>query len=461
MADIVERLIEVLGPGAVQSGDDISPDYTHDEGLRSEATFPLAVVRPATTAQVSEVLRLADGQRVPVVARGRGTGLSGGAVPVAGGLLVSFDRMTAILEIDLENSVATVQAGVTLEQLDQALAPVGLIYPVSPGESSASLGGNVSTNAGGMRAIRHGVTRHHVLGLEAVLAGGQVVRTGGKFVKSSSGLDLTQLIVGSEGTLALVTEVTVKLQPRLGHSATVLAPYPTLATVTAAVPRIMGSGVAPLILEYLDELTMTAVTRSAGLALSIPDEVRDGAQAYLVVVLESTRADRLDEDVAGLAGLLGDLGALDVFVLPPAAGSALIAAREQAFYVSRSAGADDIVDAVVPRAAVPDYLAAVGDLAVEAGALIAGCGHVGDGNVHISIFQPDPEVRSRLLHAIMRTAHGMGGAVSGEHGIGTAKRAYFEELEDPAKLALMRRIKAAFDPHGILGPGRMLSDEAR
>ena len=461
MADIVERLTDVLGPGAVLVGDDISPDYTHDEGLRSEATVPLAVVRPATTADVSEILRLADQLRVPVVARGRGTGLCGGAVPVAGGLLVAFDRMTTILEIDVENSVAVVQAGVTLDQLERALLPVGLIYPVSPGESSASLGGNVSTNAGGMRAIRYGVTRHHVLGLEAVLAGGQVIRTGGKFVKSSSGLDLTQLIVGSEGTLALVTEVTVKVQPRLTHPATVLAPYPTLATVTTAVPRIVDSGVAPLILEYLDEVTMSAITGSAGLALTIPDEVRAGARAYLVVVLESHRADRLDEDVAGLGELLGELGALDVYVLPPAAGSALIAAREQAFYVSRSAGADDIVDAVVPRAAVPGYLAAVGDLAAEAGARIAGCGHVGDGNVHISIFQPDAEGRARLLQAIMRTAHDLGGAVSGEHGIGTAKLAYFEELEDPATLTLMRRIKTAFDPHGLLGPGRMLTEEVR
>ena len=165
--------------------------------------------------------------------------------------------------------------------------------------------------------------------------------------------------------------------------------------------------------------------------------------------------------MADLAELLAQLGALDVFVLPPSAGAALVTARERAFYVVKSLGADDIVDAVVPRAAVPDYLAAVADLAEGAGALIPACGHVGDGNVHISVFLADPEARARLLHAIMATAASLGGAVSGEHGIGTAKLEYFTELEDPAKLALMHRIKAAFDPHGILGPGRVLEGGPR
>ncbi len=260
--------------------------------------------------------------------------------------------------------MAVVQPGVTLAQLDEATAGHGLVYPVFPGENSASLGGNVATNAGGMRAVKYGVTRHQVLGLEAVLPSGEVIRSGGKFVKATSGYDLTQLIVGSEGTLALVTEATLKLYPRPAHAATVLAPFATLDEVTAAVPRIVDSGVGPLILEYIDLLTMAAATAAVGLDLGIPADVKDAALAYLVVVLEDTHLDRLEEDAAALAELLAELGALDVYVLPPGAATQLIEAREQAFWVAKAAGADDIVDVVVPRASIPAYMEQVAELAV-------------------------------------------------------------------------------------------------
>ncbi len=459
-ADLLERLVDIVGPDAVRQGGEIGEEYTHDETLTVEPTVPLAVVLPASTDQVADILRLADAERLPVVARGSGTGLSGAAVPLPGGLLVGFDRMGKILDIDEANHVAVVQPGVTLAQLEAALTPLGLTYPVSPGESSASLGGNVATNAGGMRAIRYGVTRHHVLGLEAVLPGGTVIRTGGRFVKSSTGYDLTQLLVGSEGTLALVTEVTVKLQSRPEQVATVLAPFETLRAVGAAVPRIVASGASPMILEYVDFLTMAGITRAAGIDLGIPRSMQDAAQAYLVVVLAERDVARLDADVESVGTLLAELGALDVYVLPPQAGADLIVARERAFYVAKASGADDIIDVVVPRAAIPDYLATVGRLAAEVEALVTGCGHVGDGNVHLSVFLPDRERREQLLHAILRAGIDAGGAISGEHGIGTAKKAAFAELTDPANLALLQGIKQLFDPHGILNPGRLFDPVA-
>jgi len=314
----------------------------------------------------------------------------------------------------------------------------------------------VATNAGGMRAIKYGVTRHHVLGLEAVLAGGDVIRTGGKFVKNSTGYDLTQLLVGSEGTLAFVTEATLKLQPRADHAATVLAPFTTLEGVTAAVPRIVGHGVGPLILEYVDMITMAAITANVGLDLGIPAPVRDAALAYLVIVLENTHEDRLDDDVTSLGTLLVELGAMEVYVLPAQAATSLISAREKAFFVAKAAGADDIVDVVVPRAAIPAYMTAVAAVAQAHGALVTGCGHVGDGNVHLSVFLPDPDKRAELLRAVFRAGMELGGAITGEHGVGTEKKRYFLELEDPVKIALMRAIKRAFDPHGILGPGTLL-----
>ncbi len=455
MADLPDALAEIVGADHLFVGTAISDDYAHDEALTVTAQLPVAVVLPADTAQVAAVLRLADALGVPVTARGSGTGLSGACTPSADGIVVSFERMTAILEIDQENHVAVVQPGVTLAELDEALAPHGLVYPVFPGEYSASLGGNVATNAGGMRAVKYGVTRHHVIGLEAVLASGETIRTGGKLVKTSTGYDLTQLIVGSEGTLALVTEATVKLYPRAEFQATVLAPFPTVDAVTAAVPRVVASGIGPLILEYIDMLTMSAMTTHFGFDLGIPAEVKDTALAYLVVMMEQHDAERLDDDVARLAEHLSDLGAIDVYVLPPQAAGALIDGREKAFWLAKANGADDIVDVVVPRAAIPEFMATVAELAQETGSWIAGCGHAGDGNVHLGVFQPDPEIRDRLLHRLFEAGMAVGGTISGEHGLGTEKQRYFLELEDPVKIALMRRIKTAFDPHGILNPGKI------
>ncbi len=458
-AGLVPALAAVVGAENVLTGGAVKDDHTHDEALTATPVTPLAVVLPATTDEVAAVLRLADERRVPVTARGAGTGLSGGCIPRADGIVVAFERMAAIVEVDTENFIAVVEPGVRLDQLDAALAPLGLVYPVFPGEYSSSLGGNVATNAGGMRAVKYGVTRHHVLGIEAVLPSGEAIRDGGKMVKRSTGYDLTQLVIGSEGTLALVTRAWLKLYPRAPHQATLLAPFTTLDEVTAAVPEVVRSGVGPLVLEYIDTLTMAAATAYVGLDLGIPDDVKEAALAYLVVGLESTHADRLEEDSHTVATQLGDLGALDVYVLPPGSAAGLIDAREKAFWVAKANGADDIIDVVVPRAAVPVFMARVTEIAAEAQAWIAGCGHAGDGNVHMAVFQKDPEARGRVMRALMEAGMALGGAISGEHGLGTEKSRYFLELEDPAKIALMRRIKAAFDPHDILNPGKIFSDE--
>jgi glycolate oxidase len=453
MADLEALLTGVVTPAHVLTGRAISQDYAHDEALTATPELPAFVVRPANTVEVAGVLRIAHEHRITVTPRGSGTGLSGAAVPRAGGIVVSFERMDRVLDIDTDNYVAVVQPGVTLEQLDAELAAKGLVYPVFPGEYSASLGGNVATNAGGMRAVKYGVTRHQVLGLEAVLAGGEVIRTGGRFVKASTGYDLTQLIIGSEGTLALVTEAILRIYPRPEHQATVLAPFPALADVTRAVPAIVGSGVGPLILEYIDMLTMAAITAHVGLDLGVPADVKERALAYLVVMMENAHAPRLDEDVEALGELLFDLGAMDVYVLPAQAAAQLIDAREKAFWVAKANNADDIVDVVVPRSAIPEFMAKVAELGQTHQSLIAGCGHAGDGNVHLSVFQPDPEQRDKVMRELFEAGLGLGGAISGEHGVGREKKKYFLELEDPVKVDLMRRIKAAFDPHGILNPG--------
>lgn len=454
--ELLARLASIVGDGSVLQGEAITEDLTHDEGLVSVPGSPVAVVLPGSTEDVAAIVQLAREARVPITARGSATGLSGGCVPTAGGIVVAFDRMKRVVEIDASNYVATVEPGVTLAQLDAELRPRGLVYPVSPGEQSASLGGNVATNAGGMRAVRYGVTRNNVLGLEIVLGTGEVVRSGGKYVKSSTGYDLTQIVIGSEGTLALVTEVTLKLQPLYRHSATVLAPFPSLDEVAGAIPLIIGSALTPTILEYIDTLTMRSITASEGIDLGVPDDIRERSSAYLVVVLEQRTEGRVEEDTEALALLLESAGALDIFVLPGQAAASLIRARERAFFVTKAAGANEIVDVVVPRSAMGVFLDIAGKLAAEHGCYSVGCGHAGDGNIHLSVFQPDAAIRDRFLMALFRAAMELGGAISGEHGIGTAKQEAFLQLEDPARLSLMRRLKTAFDPLGILNPDKVL-----
>jgi glycolate oxidase len=455
MDNLIDLLADIVTAEHVLAGDAISEDYTHDEALTVEPHAPDLVLRPDTAEQVSRVLRLANDAGIPVTARGSGTGLSGACVPSRGGILLSFERMNRIVEIDTDNYVAVVEPGVTLAELDEATGEQGLIYPIFPGESSATLGGNIATNAGGMRAVKYGVTRHQVLGLEAVLADGRIIQTGGKLVKVSTGYDLTQLIIGSEGTLAIVTRITLKLLPRLRHRSTLLVAFESVADVTSAIPELVSTGIGPLMVEYIDKLSMVGITRHHGIELGISEVIQDKALAYILMVVEGRSDTRVDEDAEDLGELCMGLGALEVFVMPPVAASQLIEARERSFWVGREAGINDIIDVVVPRAEITHYMEKVQLISQEHSTLITGCGHAGDGNLHLAVFQPDSQLRSRIVKELLAAGMDAGGVISAEHGIGIAKKPYFLEMEDATKIELMKGIKQAFDPKGILNPGTL------
>jgi glycolate oxidase len=455
---IHDELIAIVGVNAASFSPHHNPDDLHDESLHQIMVEPFAVVRPTTTEQVAQIVDVARRFQMVLTPRGSGTGLSGSVTPVSGGIVISFDLMNQILAIDLNNHVMVVQPGLTLREISDALTGTGLHYPVHPGEMGGSIGGNVNTNAGGMRAIRHGVTRHHVLGLELVLANGSVIRTGGPVVKTSSGYDLTQLVIGSEGTLALVTEVTLKLSPAYEHSTTVLVPFETLAAISRVVPEVVASGLLPSMLEYLDSRTMNALASSTSLELGVAPAVVAATAAYLIVKLETRTASQLENDIIDLAEILEKSSALDIYVLPDGAAARLIEARERMFWVAKEAGANEIVDIVVPRSTVPTFLDDVSQIAERYEALITGCGHVGDGNVHLAIFLSNVENRERLMRELFVVGLELGGQMSGEHGIGRDKRTHYLALTDPAVVTLQRLVKQAFDPTQILNPYRILDD---
>jgi glycolate dehydrogenase FAD-linked subunit len=452
--DSLRELRSLLPADAVLSGPEIGEEYSHDESLTEPARVPDAVVLPETPGQISQVIGWARERRVAVTPRGSGTGLAGGATPRSGGIVMSLQRMNSILEVDPANGVAVVQAGVTLCALDEELAGHGLMYAVYPGEMSATIGGNIATNAGGMRAVRHGVTRHNVLGVQAVLGTGVVIRSGGKYVKVSSGYDLAQLLIGSEGTLGVVTEAILKLIPRPAASATVLAPFAGLNRAGDAASALLARH-APSVLEYLDRMSMAGILASESLSVSIPSGIADAAGAYLLVMLDDCTDERLAQTVESVGTVLDGCGALDVYVLPAQVAANLIRARERAFFAAKAAGAGDIIDVVVPRAQMPAFLDRVEEIAAGAQTMVVGCGHIGDGNVHLSVFQQDPATLTQVVAKIYAAGRALDGAVSGEHGIGTAKMRYFLEHTETANVDVQRHIKAVFDPGGILNPGAL------
>ena len=427
-----------------------------DETAGLNPPLPIAVALPTSTAEVAGIVRVAAAHGVGLVPRGAGTSLSGGAIAADGAITISFAKMNRILEIDVENRVAVVQPGVVNATLQAALAAERLWYAPDPASwETCTIGGNVATNAGGLCCVKYGVTRDAVLSLEVVLADGTVLRTGGRNVKDVAGYDLTGLFVGSMGTLALVTEVTLRLLPLPPPRQTLIGFFPTIEAAGVAVAGMVRDGVQPVTLELLDQFTIRAV--NAGYGLGLDDE----AAAMLLIESDLPGASGAGElDRAERACTAAGAGLL-VRAQDPAEADLLREGRRLAHDALERLGATHREDIVVPRSRVPDLLHAIRQTADRLDLRIGVFGHAGDGNLHPTfVFDADdPTSPARIAEAqtaVLEATLALGGSVTGEHGIGVTKRAWLEPTRGAAFVGAMRAVKQALDPQGILNPGKVL-----
>jgi glycolate oxidase len=440
--------------------------YGHDEVAGEEhAHLPEVVVKPDGAAEISAILRLANEARVPVTPRGAGSGLSGGAVPVYGGILLSLERMDRIVEIDAANMTVTVEPGVITNDVNDAVAAHGLFYAGYPMSlESCFVGGNVAENAGGGRAIKYGVTGRYVLGLEVVLPTGEVVELGGKRVKDVTGYDLIHLLVGSEGTLGIFTRITLRLLPLPAARAVLLVPFPDVETAIAAVPQVMTQGhLVPASVEFMDRLSMQTAYRFLGETPPQPE-----AGAMLLLEVDGYDRQQVEREMETVADLCLDAGALDVYVgnTPDTERRMWRPRQNLAEAFKAISPVQSLEDIVVPLAQIPDLMPELARLSEAYGVLIPCYGHAGDGNLHATPIKP-PEMAMEvwqerlpaLLEDLYRAVAGLGGTISGEHGVGAKRAAYLPLVMDPVVVALQRRIKAAFDPARILNPGKIFVGE--
>ena len=450
---------ESILPGRVFSGGNVSSDYEHDEMTNYGLYAPEAVLLAQNTDEISAVLRYCCQKGIAVTPRGAGTGLCGGCVAVRGGIVLSTERMKRVLEVDEKNMTATVEPGVLLMEFPKALEGTGLFYPPDPGEKTATMGGNAMTNAGGMRAVRYGVTRDYVLGMEVVLSSGEILTLGGKNVKTSSGYSLIDLLVGSEGTLGILTKLTVKLIPEPKANISLLIPFDDLDTCIGAVPAVLGCGCEPTAVEFMEREVIACAETYLG--KQFPDA---SADAYLLVRLDGASVEALRPAMDRLTDLALSIGARDVLLADTDERKESIWNARGAFLeaIKNSTTVMDECDVVVPRERIADFVRQSGQIGREAGVRICSFGHAGDGNLHIYVCKDAMEDQAwakaleQVMDRLYAAARNLGGEVSGEHGIGHAKREFLRESLGETQMALMRGIKSVFDPAGILNPGKVL-----
>lgn len=458
---IVDELKRIAGASNVLVDVERIEAYSHDEtSVEEYGHMPEVVVTPETTEQVAKVVTLANRERIPVTPRGAGSGLSGGAIPVFGGILLSVEKMNRIVEIDYDNLVVVVEAGVITNEINAAVLDKGLFYAGYPMSlETCCLGGNIAENAGGGKAIKYGVTGRYIQGLELVTPTGDIVWLGGKLAKDVSGYDLKQLVIGSEGTLGIVTKAIVKLIGLPTAKADLLALFASPREAIDVVPVIMSHGIVPTSIEFMDQLSVETSCRYLNESLPWQD-----AGAMLLLELDGTNPQQVEDDLIAVGELCEQHGAVEVFVAEDAN------TIERVWNVRRNIAeafkvfspVQSLEDIVVPIAAIPEVIPELERISRQFGMKIPCYGHAGDGNLHATLVK-DPAMPMVLWHKKEQEAlrdlyamtHRLGGKISGEHGIGIKRKHFLAELADPVELQLMRGIKNAWDPNGIMNPGKI------
>jgi glycolate oxidase len=454
--EVFGELVGIVGSkNLISSGEELEK-YAVDESPLGPH-LPEAVVKPASTAEVSAVMRLASRLRIPVTPMGARTGLSGGSHPVRGGIALSTERMNRIIEIDQGNLMATVEPGVLISEVHEATEKLGLYYPPDPGQDSGSIGGNVSTNAGGMRGFKYGVTRDFVQALEVVMPNGEVVNVGGKTVKDSTGYSLIDLIIGSEGTLCIVTRVTLRLIPKPRYTAVIYAPYNSVGDAARTVAEIIRRKIVPFGLEYMPRHAVETVERY--LEKKMPEDTHP---AYLIFGFEANSQEELSRELEEAGEVCLELGAVDAYIADTAEKQRQIWEGRKAVFDAYIALYDvDEADVCVPRSAIPDFIGRAEEISARNGVLVVPVGHAGDGNIHcfiVRLKQSDeewPVVLEATISDLIELSLSMGGTVSGEHGLGYSKRKYLVKRVGRTSVEVMKAVKRAFDPLNILNPDKV------
>ncbi len=456
-SDDILILKEIVGNENVMVGDEISPDYSHDE-LGGISKMPDVVVRVSSTDEVSEIMRHAYGRVIPVTVRGSGKGLVGAAVPIMGGILLETTKMNKILSLDKNNLTLTVQPGALLMEISEFAEQNDFLYPPDPGEKSATIGGNISTNAGGMRAVKYGVTRDYVRSLTVVMPNGDVITLGGKVAKNSSGYSLKDLVIGSEGTLCIITEAVLKLIPLPKHSISLLVPFGDMKSAIEAVPKIICSKVIPTAIEYMSRDTILFAEDYLG--KKFPDSKND---AYILLTFDGTTKEQVDKDMEVVADLCLEIGAIDVYIVDTDERKKSVWSARGAFLeaIKASTTEMDECDVVVPVNKIDEFIKFTHTLAEIHSVRIPSFGHAGDGNLHVYICRDKlskakwEKTLTACFDSMYQKAEELGGLVSGEHGIGFVKKSYLRSQYGEIHVNLMKGIKSVFDEKNILNPGKI------
>ncbi len=461
--EVVRELAAIVGEHFVTTDPERMASYAHDEVPGAEhAHMPDVVVKPESAEQVAAVLRLANRLRIPVTPRGAGSGLSGGAVPVCGGIVLATERINKILEMDQENMMAVVEPGVVTNDINERATPLGLFYAGYPMSlETCYIGGNVAENAGGGKAVKYGVTERYVLGLQIVLPTGEIVELGGKRLKDVTGYNLVKLMVGSEGTLGVITRITLKLLPLPREQVALLVPFADAQRAIGAVPVVMTrGGVIPAAVEFMDRASFSASCEYLNESLPHRD-----AGAMLLIELDGSEEESVRRDYESTGELCLGCGAKEIYVADNHT------TRERLWRIRRNIAEalkvasphQSIEDIVVPTASIPAMLPEVERIAARHGVRIPCYGHAGDGNLHATVVKHDsdslPQWKDKLprvLTDLYLAAKALGGTISGEHGIGSKRKAFMALVTSPDELELMRKIKRALDPNNVLNPGKIL-----